>query len=641
MSAQDSVVVESPLPGGVAEFVRAVFSVPQWIQIWGAILGVLVGGGLAFVLWRQRAAILRWVLTRSLALKWSLGIGAIALISVAAIGGAVSWDYMQHNNDFCTGCHVMGGAYERFKASEHDTLSCHDCHQQSIFASTRQLYLWVLERPEDIGEHAKVPNVICETCHVTGEPEVWQHVASTAGHRTHLESDSTALSDIMCVTCHGLEVHRFVPVDSTCGQANCHITNDIVMGTMAQQTALHCATCHQFTRDVPLLATTDSARGTLRPALDQCFSCHEMQTMMTDFDPVAEPHSGGCGVCHNPHEQEQVSDAATTCALAGCHDTWRARPFHVGTRHVNVGENCVLCHAPHSAVVDASDCEGCHAEIAERPDTPRRLRERLQRLAPFDTASAISRPIGAAVPGWRHDGAPLGATRDSPGRHIPLFFGAGPPLVSLDPLPPDTFSHREHESLTCLTCHRTSEGHGGLTFAVPRGCDICHHQAPATSDCVACHAGTELATGLPARLTLLVADTARRERDVSFAHAEHESVACVKCHTEPVSLGALSPVTTCTDCHDDHHTAERACLSCHASTTMTTAHTPPVDAHVACDACHRVGTIERLVPDQAFCVTCHEPQRVDHYPERECTTCHMLVDPATFRHRLVRRAAGQ
>ncbi len=34
---QDSIVVESPLPGGVAAFVRFLFNVPQWIQIIGAI----------------------------------------------------------------------------------------------------------------------------------------------------------------------------------------------------------------------------------------------------------------------------------------------------------------------------------------------------------------------------------------------------------------------------------------------------------------------------------------------------------------------------------------------------------------------------------------------------------------------------
>ena len=40
-AVQDSVVVESPLPGGVADGVRFFFHVPRWIQIGGAILAWL------------------------------------------------------------------------------------------------------------------------------------------------------------------------------------------------------------------------------------------------------------------------------------------------------------------------------------------------------------------------------------------------------------------------------------------------------------------------------------------------------------------------------------------------------------------------------------------------------------------------
>ena len=218
---QDSVVVESPLPGGVATVVRFLFqSVPQWFQIAGFFAGVLIGLAVLVYLWTKRAAIVDWIVTRPRAVRIGLMSAGVVAVVAAAGAGKVSWDYMQHDNDFCTGCHVMGPAFERFTASEHDSLSCHDCHQQSIFASMRQLYLWVAERPEEIGEHSPVANAVCEACHVTEEPEVWQRVASTAGHRTHLESDSSALRDIMCVTCHGQEVHQFVPVDSTCSQAD-------------------------------------------------------------------------------------------------------------------------------------------------------------------------------------------------------------------------------------------------------------------------------------------------------------------------------------------------------------------------------------------------------------------------------------
>ena len=77
---------------------------------------------------------------------------------------------------------------------KHDTLTCHACHPFEVVAQTKELYYWILARPDKIPPHAKVPRQICEQCHVQGEAKkTWQRVASTAGHRTHLESDSLSL----------------------------------------------------------------------------------------------------------------------------------------------------------------------------------------------------------------------------------------------------------------------------------------------------------------------------------------------------------------------------------------------------------------------------------------------------------------
>jgi len=319
------------------------------------------------------------------------------VLAAAGTGGAVSWNYMQHDNGFCTGCHVMHTAFDRFIESEHDTLSCHDCHQQSVFASTRQLYLWVVDRPEKIGEHARVPNDVCTRCHNTGESELWQRILTTAGHRTHLESDSVALRDVQCVDCHGVELHRFVPADSTCGTANCHINNEIKIGGMQNQTALHCVTCHQFTAEVPQFASRDSAQGTLVPKQSECFSCHEMRAVLAEFDPRFDPHNGACGMCHNPHTQERPTEAAKSCTTAACHGDWKNRPFHSGKAHGAVGSQCLICHSPHRAEVDASDCAGCHRLVADRPETPPAIRRRLLRALPFDTTSALRREVSGSA----------------------------------------------------------------------------------------------------------------------------------------------------------------------------------------------------------------------------------------------------
>src|SRR5579884_4308219 len=164
-SLADSAVVRTPLPGGVGTFVRVVLNAPPRVQVTVIGLGIVTFGGLVVWLWLIRERWLRWLRTRSLGWKIGLtGVTALAITGAASVG-VVSWNYTQHNNDFCIGCHVMGSAWTRFQHSEHRKLKCHDCHQQSLFASMRQLYLWVAERPNEIPPHAKVPTGICERCH--------------------------------------------------------------------------------------------------------------------------------------------------------------------------------------------------------------------------------------------------------------------------------------------------------------------------------------------------------------------------------------------------------------------------------------------------------------------------------------------
>jgi nitrate/TMAO reductase-like tetraheme cytochrome c subunit len=359
----DSVAVESPLPGGVAQLTRFLLNtVPTWVQIGGLVLiAIVIAVGLVY-LFRRRQAIRTWLTTREPAVRVGLLTAAVVLLVLAGGLGAATWNYTQHSNEFCVGCHVMNPAFQKFgdERNAHAEMSCHACHQQGIGASVRQLYMWVKERPEEIGEHAKVPNQICAECHVTADTARWQRIAATAGHRVHLESDSSTLEGLQCVTCHGVEVHQFQPVRETCGQSQCHepAETDIVLGEMATQTVQHCTVCHEFTADVPALATRDSARGTLVPGMQQCLGCHEMRQVMADFDPERDPHGATCGMCHNPHEQETPAAAAATCASAGCHSSWREEPFHVGEAHGRVGSQCLTCHEPHRAQVDASECAG-------------------------------------------------------------------------------------------------------------------------------------------------------------------------------------------------------------------------------------------------------------------------------------------
>jgi nitrate/TMAO reductase-like tetraheme cytochrome c subunit len=616
--------IASPLPGGIAAVVRFFFGVPQWIQIAGFILGVIVAVLVVLYLWRRRSPIWLWVSTRRRQIKVAMAVAVVLVVAGFTAFGAVGWHYMQHDNGFCTGCHVMAPAYQRFTQSEHDTLQCHQCHQQSIFASAKQLYFWVAERPQSIPPHAKVPNRICASCHVTGEgKKLWQRIATTAGHRTHLESDSAVLRNIQCVRCHGVEVHHFAPVDSTCAQAHCHINNTIELGKMAQQTSLHCTACHAFKADVPPFVTRDSARGTLVPGNKECLGCHEMRQVLASFDPANDPHRGTCGMCHNPHTQHTPAEAKQSCTNSQCHADWRKVPFHVGPAHRRLGGECITCHVPHAARVDASDCAGCHAAVKAR------RAGRLNPPMPFDTAAALRR-----VSLDLHHPFPAKGKGDAP-------FVDDPPMARAPSTPADSFPHSRHKSLTCITCHLPTRVRGKLVFEQPRGCQICHHQAAATSDCATCHAKTDLTTPESVTVRVRVANAPERSHPVTFDHGVHKNVKCVDCHTSPVTLEPGADVLRCAACHDDHHAAARSCVACHngSGPELRVAHAPPTAAHESCDACHQPEIVGRLVPDRRLCVTCHLKQQ-DHYATQECAVCHFQAAPAQYQAHLRRAGAG-
>ena len=136
--------------------------------------------------------------------------------------------------------------------------------------------------------------------------------------------------------------------------------------------------------------------------------------------------------------------------------------------------------------------------------------------------------------------------------------GRGPrgPPTEESIAPADTFSHKRHRRLTCITCHTTSSPTRTLTFEQPRGCQICHHQRPATSG-VHDLPRSVRAVGAARRppSVLSVRGHPDRSRQAPFEHAKHTGLACIECHTTSVTLEPRPPVAACTACHADHHAA--------------------------------------------------------------------------------------
>lgn len=612
---------EVDLPGGFAVFLRAFFSVPQWIQMAGGIVAALVAIALLVVAYRKRESLVAWWHSRARAIQIGLATIAVVVAAFAASGSVVSWNYMQHDNDFCTGCHVMAPAFQRFTQSGHADLSCHDCHRQSIFASMRQLHLWIKERPQEIGEHSPVPTAICAECHISRDPaETWPQIAATAGHVAHLESDSSALADVQCVTCHGQEVHQFRPADETCGQADCHESEDtrIVLGAMTAETGLHCVTCHEFTADRAVLASVDSVTGPLTPGLSQCTSCHEMEVLWDDYDPAADPHDARCGACHNPHEQENPDLALRSCTSAGCH----GRPDTLTTFHVGlpeqVTEDCTGCHAPHVWERDGDDCAACHTEIPGA------------KTATAGAVAAAERESDVGKGTLPRSSSPVTLVADARPAAGALLYVHGAAFsrdgeVSAPSRQETSFDHAEHTSVPCTDCHSNRTQHGEVTVKTQSDCFSCHHSTRTASaqGCGGCHSEREI--GRVNRVTMtLDMDVWEnpRLRSMPFDHDAHGELRCVDCH----GGGTRQRVqVSCTACHEDHHTpaASTSCASCHEE------HREPVhtaDVHVqGCtgSGCHTEPRYSRMERTREFCSTCHQ-EMINHEPQDRCVSCHLV-----------------
>ncbi|MEN8143866.1 MAG: hypothetical protein ABFS14_02850 [Gemmatimonadota bacterium] len=559
-------IPESPLPGGVTAVVRWLFHVPQWIQVGGGILAGLVAIMLAVFIWRGRIQILDRLLGLSSPARWSLAVTVVVIATLVAGAGKVSWDYMMHDNDFCTSCHVMTTAFDRFTSSKHAELNCHDCHQQSIFDSMHELNMWVLERPEEIGGHTVVPTARCTDCHDAASADSsFAQIAGTGGHRTHLESDSSALAEAMCVTCHGQEVHRFMPASETCGQSDCHASEDteIVLGEMAGQTGLHCTVCHSFTAEVGRETARDTALASLVPSQSQCVSCHEMELLLTVFESDTDPHGATCGSCHDPHGQETPAQAEATCAAAGCHagaDTLSA--FHVGIDSAAL-EGCLGCHDAHLWTAPGDNCSACHADI----------------------------------------------------------LTAAPRLVSAAGLPEADFGHSEHADLECSDCHASEESHGFVFAGSPAACTACHHDPETVrSDCASCHQEEEMRARVAVTAILdLEVWSEQRGRELPFGHEEHADLACADCHDS----GTPSVFNQCADCHAEHHEPSAACSACHTERPAEDAH--DIEVHVStCGGagCHAEAGYGELEETTEFCLSCHQDE-ADHEPDDSCVRCHL------------------
>jgi hypothetical protein len=561
---------------------------------------------------------------------------AFAGVSVASYR---AYEYVQHDNAFCTNCHLMQDAFARFARSRHSDLSCKACHQPSPTERLSMLTTSVVEGPDSVRVHAHVPNERCETCHVNADSSRWRQIAATAGHRVHLESSDTTLRNLQCVDCHSTNLHEFASADATCGKSGCHANTEIRLGAMAN-VELHCTTCHNFMADTRGLAI-DSLGRPLTPHAQQCLGCHAMRQRLQELDIGRDPHQGVCGDCHNPHTQRTAQEI--NCTTGGCHAGWQTVSFHVGVPHP---ENCSRCHQPHSWRVEGDNCLRCHQSILNEwrrgrvvmdgPTDPER--ERSEREVGVRSRSDRSH---------RRTDGPTDRRTDrrtgAPGQARGLTLAHGPPIAVLasageavsdlaallqdPPRPPPArrqrafpaFNHGEHRDQKCADCHSSRLRHGQLIVTSAQSCQSCHHQRPGREQCATCHQTRELRRAPAADRSLHLSGVNKTvTRRITFDHARHTDVECTRCHTNGVTR---QPEPNCASCHVPHHTAEANCLQCHAGSDALRTHR--AQDHTSCAQCHQ-GRPATVPATRAACLVCHTAQ-ADHVPGRNCDTCHRVM----------------
>lgn len=597
-------------PEPAARLFRFLFSaVPQWIQLAGILIGVPIGMIVAWLAWKNRLALVTWFRTRSRGYKVAL-VSAFAVVSLSGAGtGLVGYHYMMHNNDFCQSCHIMDTAWNRFQVSAHKSLTCHECHRQAIWVSSIELYWWVTERRMAVPAHDKVPTKVCAECHMQGVADSSRkNVMLTAGHVVHMKSDSSALKNVQCTTCHGRDFHKFTPNNATCAQSGCHNDKKVKLGAMSSAGFMHCIVCHSFRNRVADTINVSKASKSMSPTSIQCYGCHEMTDRMKKFDLTSDPHRGGCGTCHNPHKQDEPKDALKSCATAQCHgkpDTLTS--FHRGLGTHSLDE-CSTCHKPHSWKVKGNECLACHKTIyTDRPSLRKSSAPAPLREPPVKHAQAWE-----STPSTPH-GGPSADEPDDSAEEAPVWFE---PQAAV-PHDSTTFPHSKHKKVACTDCHSTDATHGGVRVTRPDGCRSCHHSTTQQVACATCHQkGPTAARSVAVTMNITARKDPSVQRTLTFEHARHAKMECAKCHDETPNR---KPKVTCNACHADHHDPQRDCASCHA--TARTGHDR--SAHEGCTTCHTSSGAAQLTSSRSLCISCHEKQRT-HEPTGECSTCHLV-----------------
>ena len=342
--------------------------------------------------------------------------------------------------------------------------------------------------------------------------------------------------------------------------------------------------------------------------------------------------------------REDLHDVRLSRQLAG-----RAVPHRREAQEA--ATQCLTCHIPHAAKVDASDCTGCHESVRARRSCDRRC------PSTRPGAATRERSTGAAYPSAAR------TTREAPTSRTlletvdafvtrPRTWGPSPtrrrrcratplhrPCTTSEPPHPRRCHHPPRPTLSRIRGTRKwrassairRHGIGRLTFERPRGCTICHHQESASARCASCHQEQELAAPRKVTATVAVPDAPRPGRWISSMHAMPTgsawSATPLRSHSRPHRPSPSARTAT--------PTITRPAAPVRRA-TPSPIRRPPMrhsrSAHQRCDACHtpRDGRAadadaERSAPHAT------RPRRRITIDSEECSACHFLAEPGAYR----------
>jgi len=263
----------------------------------------------------------------------------VAVLALA-LPSYMSYEYIENDPEFCISCHLMQEPFNLWKASAMHSVTCHNCHQQSVMDSMNLLYQTVLFNPQNLTKHAIVPIGACEKCHTNGDISIRQ-ITDEIGHKVHHEK-----ANISCLDCHSKSLHLFTPSSSIC--TDCHKEKLLTSGMQ-----IHCTSCHQY---------TVKDKESLLPSRVECTSCHVAKEEIVMAIPTQAHVNTECSTCHKPHNQ------STPIACVSCHEDVLESPAredvlpnnHLDPAHLQL--SCQECHIPHTSEEVRAICTDCHRD---------------------------------------------------------------------------------------------------------------------------------------------------------------------------------------------------------------------------------------------------------------------------------------